>query len=255
MKKQTLLVSVVTYSFRVGCAALKLAFETCSAALDALKDPNTKVQTPKDVAEVSLDTRLTDYASLLSLLYQYSTKLAIALKPSSLAYSAAIAVAKDIATQADALASCAWSINDACDGRTLACEARWTAEDVLGALKSLLAVYTSDAHGQGSGSTSEAGGPYLYMTGVVHDTIDRARGISRTNQEAVRKRWGGVIGGMSDCEKEVQEMVEEENEAEDLDGLSGSDETDGWEQSGNAPRGDAHASQEELERLNTVRSS
>ncbi|KAL5533348.1 hypothetical protein ACEPAF_5124 [Sanghuangporus sanghuang] len=243
-----------------ACAVLKIASETCTAALKALRDPTTTVQIPEHDAEVSLHTRLTDYVSLLSLLYQNSTKLAIALKPSNLAYSAAIVVAKNLATQADALASCAWSINDVVHGRTLAREIRWTAEDVLSALTSLLEVYTSDAHGQGSGEASEAGDPYLFRTGVVHDAIDRGRGISRTNREAVKKRWDGVVGGMSDCEKEAQEMVEEEER--DCDNEEGghanpadSYEDDEWEQFSGASRGNTRASPEELARLRIVHTS
>ncbi|KAL5529014.1 hypothetical protein ACEPAG_4988 [Sanghuangporus baumii] len=240
-----------------ACAALKIASETCTAALKALRDPTTIVQIPENVAEASLDTRLTDYLSLLSLLYQDSTKLAIALKPSSLAYAAAIAVAKDLAAQTDALASCAWSINDVAHGRTLAREVRWTVEDVLNALISLLEVYTSDAHGQGSGEASEAGDPYLYRTGIVHDAIERGRGISRTNREAVKKRWDGVVGGMSDCEKEVQEMVEEEehdceNEEGDHANPADSEQDDEWGQLSGASRENTRASQEELARLKAV---
>ncbi|KAL5490524.1 hypothetical protein ACEPAI_5357 [Sanghuangporus weigelae] len=236
-----------------ACAALKIASETCTAALKALRDPTTIVQIPENVAEASLDTRLTDCLSLLSLLYQDSTKLAIALKPSSLAYSAVIAVAKDLAAQADALASCAWSINDIAHGRTLAREIRWTVEDVLSALTSLLEVYTSDAHGRGSREASEAGDPYLYRTGVVHDAIDRGRGISRTNREAVKKRWDGVVGGMSDCEKEVQEMVEEEeHDCEDHGNPADADLDDEWEQFSGVARGNTRASQEELARLKAV---
>ncbi|KAL5511874.1 hypothetical protein ACEPAH_5092 [Sanghuangporus vaninii] len=239
-----------------ACAVLKITSETCTAALKALRDPTTTVQIPEHDAEASLHTRLTDYVSLLSLLYQNSTKLAIALKPSSLAYSAAISVAKDLATQADALASCAWSINDAVHGRTLVREIRWTAEDVLSALTSLLEVYTSDTHDQGSGEASEAGDPYLYRTGVVHDAIDRGREISRTNRDAVKKRWDGVVGGMSDCEKEVQEMVEEEEHDCDNEGdhanPADSDEDDEWEQFSGASRGNTRASPEELARLKAV---
>lgn len=240
--------------FSAAFAALHLALQTCSGALKVLRETDTVIRPLESITDASLDTRLNDYTSLLSLLFHDTTKLAIALKPGSLTYSAAISPAKELAGHADGLASCAYSIQEAKYGRTLGCEVRWLAEDVLNGLESLLGVYTSDAHNLGVAGGTEAEEPYLVRTGVVHEAINRARSISRTNREAVRKRWEGLLGGLGDCENEVKEMVEDEEGSGDEGGNENED--DGWGDLGGEPlstKGNVRASEQELSRLKTVR--
>ncbi|EJD06067.1 uncharacterized protein FOMMEDRAFT_26833 [Fomitiporia mediterranea MF3/22] len=239
-------------------AILQLASQTCSTALKALRDSGTITQLPATNTDASLDTRLNDYNSLLSLLYHDATKLAIALKPSDLTYSAALSPAKELVSHVNALASCACSIDGAQYGRTLSREMRWSTEDVLTGFESLLGVYASDAHHRNAIREKGTTEPYLVRTGTVHEAIVRARGIPRTNQEAVRKRWQGVLGGLSDCEKEVQEMVTEEeaegnNEGDSEDEGYG-DFDDDWELDDmkHPKKQNIVASQEELTRLKSA---
>ncbi|KAH8117592.1 hypothetical protein DFH11DRAFT_1541823 [Phellopilus nigrolimitatus] len=239
---------------------LQLAFQTCSATLEALADSQTRVQSDTDA---SLDTRLKDFTSLLSLLHQNTTKLAIALKPSNPTYLAALTPAKELAAHTDALVSCACSVDGGDYGAALAREVRWSAEEVTDSLRSLLGMYIKHAQAQApaGGSNGGPGEMYLIKTGVIHEAIDRAREISRTNHAAVQKRWKSVLGGVGDCVNEVQEMVEdEENEDDDArknagEGLEDLDDDDGWGMLSGAPLSSeksVKATKEELARLNST---
>ena len=210
-------------------ATLRLTQTCTSAALEAVRDADRVVQTDRTFP---LDERLKDYTSLLSLVYQDVTKLAIALKPSTPTYQAALSPAKDLAGHLDALGSCACSIDRREYGGTVTQEVRWTAEDVLRAVEALLSVYMNDMHYEQGASEAEnsKGTPYLVRTGVVHEAIDRARGIPHSNREAVRRRWDGIVGGMEDCQHEIQEILDEEDVKEggkDEDTTDLSDD-DGW---------------------------
>ncbi|KAI5122978.1 hypothetical protein M0805_006857 [Coniferiporia weirii] len=242
-------------------AVLQLASQTCSAAIKALADSTTSAQPSGVGTDASIDTRLKDFASLLSLLYQNVTKLAIALKPSSPTYRAVITPARELTAQTDALVSCACSIDGASNGAALVREVRWAAEGVVNALGTLLGVYAADAQAPGARLTRTAGEEYLVRTGAVHEAIDRARYLSSSNREAVKKRWDGVIGGVDDCVKEVQEMLEEEDdengdegedEGEGSDPLGGDDD---WGELDAAPashKESVKANEEELARLKSA---
>ena len=94
-------------------------------AHEATKDFDKVIKTDEGA---SLDARLTDYTSILSLIYQDVTKLAIALKPSGPTFRAVLSPGKELAAHADALASCACSVDKALHGSTLARDIRWSAE-------------------------------------------------------------------------------------------------------------------------------
>lgn len=196
-----------------ACAALQLASQTCDAALKALSDLAYNPRSSEDSSENTiLPKLLKDYASLLSLIYHSATKLALALKPTSPTFGAALTPLKDLTAHVDALASCACSVLPARDGRALMRELRWKAEEVVGAVQALLGVFVACADSPVAGET------YLVKTGTVHETVDRARGVSRSNREAVRKRWEADIGGLDDCAKEVLEMIEDKEGDDDDDG-------------------------------------
>lgn len=225
-----------------------------NAASEAAKNPDKVIKTAKDAP---LEARLTDFTSLLSLIYQDVTKLAIALKPSNPTFRAALSPGKELAAHADALGSCACSFDKDSHGGTLTREIRWLAEDVLSALDNLLRVYGDDDHFIQSSTSklTETGTPYLVRTGAVHDAIDRARELPRTNREAVRRRWDGLLGGLHDCKEEVQELIEDDEGSDEEDGTDGtSGYEDGWEEllggssNGTSPK----ASEDEMKRLKHV---
>lgn len=199
---------------------------------------------------------------MLALLYHNTTKLGIALKPSSPTYQAAVTPAKELAAHIDALASCACSIDREKHGSAFTREIRWAAEEVISALASLVSLYTSTAETSVAGDAHGVSASYLAKTGAVHEAVDRARGVSRTNREAIRKRWEIVLDGVKDCAKEVEEMVEEEQEGreDDAEGLRGDTDREGdnddWGELGlpsPSLRDAVKASDEEIARLKSVR--
>lgn len=174
----------------------------------------------------SLETKLRDFQSLLSLLYHDTTKLAIALKSSNPTYLAAITPGKDLGSHIDALTSCVCSISGHEYGHVLIRELRKSSEDVMTALDAVLAVYLApnEPHKQ-EAREDETNEPYLVKTAIIHEAIEGARGGPQSNHEAIRRCWESVLGGIGDCLNEVSEMVEEEEGEEE-----NSDDTDGWDE-------------------------
>jgi hypothetical protein len=74
--------------------------------------------------------------------------------------------------------------------------------------------------------------PYLAHTGLVWAAIDRMKGLSRTENEAVIKRWEGQKEIVKDAWTEFKEfLVDQEGEDEDDEdhfGDEGEDEDDEW---------------------------
>lgn len=62
----------------------------------------------------------------------------------------------------------------------------------------------------------------LNLTGAVWEVVERSKGLSADELQALRKEWVGVLGMVDDCLEEVKEMeqsgdAEEEDEEEDED--------------------------------------
>jgi hypothetical protein len=74
--------------------------------------------------------------------------------------------------------------------------------------------------------------PYLAHTGLVWAAIDRMKGLSRTENEAVIKRWEGQKEIVKDAWTEFKEFLEDQegddDEDEDDFGDEGEDEDDEW---------------------------
>lgn len=253
---------LLNYPFSAAFAVLEVASQTCTAAINALRNPETTVQLDSD-STASLETKLRDFQSLLSLLYQNTTKLAIALKPSNPTYLAAITPGKDLGFHIDALTSCICSIDRNEHGHVLIRELRKLSEDVVTALNAVLAVYLNpnNLHQPRDQQTEvrEDGKnePYLVKTAIVHEAIDFARTAPRSNHEAIKKCWESVLGGVDDCLKEVQEMVEDEERGEESDEDSDYqiEDSDGWEELGvsDARKESVKATTEEIIRMKSVR--
>jgi cyclin-D1-binding protein 1 len=122
---------------------------------------------------------------------------------------------------------CAQFFNINVHGATLTKEVTSTVQDVIEAIRALVQTFLALQTHVGSG-TNKTGEEYLVRTGTVHDLIDRAKGakgISKDNLGAVRKKWSEDRGTLEDAFREVGEMAEEE-EGEDEDG---EDDEDGWD--------------------------
>jgi hypothetical protein len=165
-------------------ALLTALSQTCTQSIQAIK-------TAPDTQNIPLATLRTDFLSLLSLIYSNTTKLSIALNPSTPTYSAALRPLKDLITHSSTLASNASLFLPTVHGRTLTAEVHSVAKSVLTALEDLARAHLSLLTKVDATSGT---GDYLSKTAIVHELITQAKavhpqGLSRSNLVAVRKRW------------------------------------------------------------------
>ncbi|KAN0137256.1 hypothetical protein V8E53_004966 [Lactarius tabidus] len=144
------------------------------------------------------DTTLrTDFLSILSIIYSNTTKLSIALNPSTPTYSAAIRSLKDLTAHASTLTSNAYLFLPSVHS---------VAQSVLTGLENLARAHLSliarvPTKGDATSGTEE----YISKTAVVHELVAQAKaadtqGLSRSNLVAVRKRWLEHSEAVSDAE-------------------------------------------------------
>ncbi|KAF9974279.1 hypothetical protein BGZ73_002368 [Actinomortierella ambigua] len=73
---------------------------------------------------------------------------------------------------------------------------------------------------------------YLIKTGICWEACQIFEQCSRTNQEATRKHWGSMMATLDDALSEVQEMLDEDEEAghddDDESGNESDDSDDSW---------------------------
>ena len=193
--------------------ALTLVVENCKAAIHNIDD----------AAQDSYPDFLTlrkDFLSLLSLIYSSSTKVALALKPSSPQYKAALTPLKELSNNVTALThSIRLMRRD--QSTTVLKEYTSLVQNVIRAVESLAQIFLD--------STTTATEEYLVRTGTIHDLIDMARkpgGLSVTNRDAVRKRWLQNHESIVDGAEEIQQVCS----PRDTEGDDFID--DGWEELG-----------------------
>lgn len=177
-------------------ALLAALSQTCTQSISAIK-------TAPDAQNIPLSTLRTDFLSLLSLIYSNTTKLSIALNPSTPTYSAALRPLKDIITHSSTLASNASLFLPSVHGRTLTAEVHSIAKSVLTALEDLARAHLSLITRVPTEGDATSG--YLSKTAIVHQLIAQAKavhseGLSRSNLDAVRKRWLEHSETVSDAE-------------------------------------------------------
>ncbi|KAI9446464.1 hypothetical protein H4582DRAFT_1905869 [Lactarius indigo] len=192
--------------------------QTCTQSISAIR-------TAPDTQNIPLSTLRTDFLSLLSLIHSNTTKLSIALNPSSPAFSAAQRPLKDLITNSSTLASNASLFFPDVHGCTLTAEVHSIAKSVLTALEDLARAHLSLITRDPTEAGSEE---YLSKTGIVHELVAQAKagypqGLSRTNLVAVRKRWLEHSETVSDADA----MLEREAFASDDDK---DDFGDGWDE-------------------------
>ena len=199
-------------------ALLNALAHTCTQSILA-------VNTAPDTQHIPLSTLRTDFLSILSLIYSNTTKLSIALNPSTPTHSAAIRPLKDLISHASTLASNASLFLPSVHGRTLTAEVHSVAKSVLTALEDLARAHISlIARGDATSGSEE----YLSKTAIVHELIARAKaadpqGLSRSNLIAVRKRWLEHSETVSDAEAmlEFESSSDDDNKDTEFD--------DGWD--------------------------
>jgi len=182
---------------------LKAVTELCQASSNALENISGSPST----TEPDLTKIHTDFLSLLSLIYHIVTKLALALNPAEPAFSAAIPPLEDLVKHLNAVTSCA-SLFTATFGSTLRTEVVGLTLDVLQAAKGFADHCVLIAGGETPPSKLKA--THLYLTGSLHELIDRSRGtdgLSEDNLQAVRKKWSQDRSVLEDGYRELSELL------------------------------------------------
>lgn len=216
---------------------LNLATQTCTTSLADLSQSN------RDESHPSLAVVYTDLMSLLSLIYASTTKLSIALNPSSPTYQASLSPLKDLIAHISGIAHCVSLLHPHEYGTTLRREVQGTVREIIESVRELVHTFlrpnTSDSKRD----------EYLVRTGEIHDLIQRARnGMSKNNLAAVRKMWDLDRSALEDGFREVGKMIEEEEGEENAEEL-GFD--DGWGELGLHESG-KKMNKEELKRTKDV---
>ena len=204
-------------------AALTLVLTACDSGLRPLDQfPETPAVTLPAVVRA-------DFLALLDLISHNSTKAALALKPGSPAYAAAVAPLTEIAARITAISHCV-RLFDPAHGRALSNEATSLARQVIEAVRSL------------AQTLATTGDDYLVRTAAVHDLIDKARGpdgLSADNVSAVRKLWLSDQASLIDGYEELVQVVD----------ATPTEQDDGWDELG---LGTESLSATEIERAKKV---
>ncbi|KAF9135859.1 hypothetical protein BGX30_011405 [Mortierella sp. GBA39] len=96
--------------------------------------------------------------------------------------------------------------------------------------KSVVRGAVEGLHNGGSSSSSKSGSEtgagkagegakdgYLIKTGIVWEACEIFEGASRSNRQAVAKKWGDMMSTMEDAIAEVQEMIDSNDDKKDTD--------------------------------------
>ncbi|KAH9901583.1 Grap2 and cyclin-D-interacting-domain-containing protein [Cubamyces lactineus] len=202
-------------------SALRLLKETCSAALDALKQPLSSTQLSLLSSPPPTATLHKDFQSLLTLIYTSTTKLTLVLRPSAPAPRAALGPINDLGTSITSLAACATLFD--LHGSTLSAYARRASREICDSVISLANTFVEDS-----------GDEYLVRTGTVHDLVEKARReLPADNLAAVKMQWKADRGMLEDSLNDINAMIEDAGEegGDDLEG-EGFDDDDEWDELG-----------------------
>ncbi|KAG6818117.1 hypothetical protein H0H87_000022 [Tephrocybe sp. NHM501043] len=223
-------------------ASLQLTHAACDAALQSI------AIVLDDTQHTELDVLRTDFISLLSLIYAATTKLALALKPSSPTHTATLTPLKDLANHVTALSHCVRLFGQT-HGSTFNQEITLAAKDVIVAVKALIRTFLDIEATPSPASTGMAGDEYMVRTGAVHEVITNIRSsLSKDNVAAVQKKLAQDHASLDDGFQEVDGMV---NDQGSMDDASESDwEDDGWGELGIDSK--VRMTSDELERTKKV---
>ncbi|KAG1891006.1 hypothetical protein F4604DRAFT_1703824 [Suillus subluteus] len=228
--------------------ALTSASETCTAALSALASRNQRNKSEPQTSDLAVIVK--DLDSLISLIYNTSTKLALVLKPSSPTYSASLPVIVDLTKYTSGIAHCIHLLNPDLHGATLIKELQHEVTAIFEALRAVVQTFLNLAARGPSIARNDSAEEYLVRTGTLHDLITQARGpngIPKDNISAIRRRWKQDRAALEDSLREVSEMIDgaEGSENDDVD--------DGWDELGLGDTG-AKMDGDELARAKNVHS-
>ncbi|KAI6039074.1 hypothetical protein EDC04DRAFT_2688949 [Pisolithus marmoratus] len=213
--------------------ALTFVSQTCTTSLRVLDDRNRERSHP-ETSDLSVISK--DLHSLLSLIYNLSTKLSLALSPASPTYSASLPLLQDLAKHASGVVYCVSLLNEVQHGTTFIKGTTNVVKGVLESLRDLVQTFVDLAARDLPSTSGVAGEDYLIRTAALHDLITRAQGsngIPKDNRSAVRQHWSIDKATLEDGLSEVARMIEE-TERDDVNHLTAEDDDfdDGWDELG-----------------------
>ncbi|KAL7413821.1 hypothetical protein BDY24DRAFT_388270 [Mrakia frigida] len=184
-------------------------------------------------------TLSSDFLSLLHLLKSHTTTLSLSLgKPPPTPHAALPSLLK-ISTDFQRVQFLVSSLS-LTSHVLLVKEWGWCRDELKEALVALVKGFQTDLFGSKEGVNGRKGGwekEYLGRVGQVYSVVERAvdkkNGLSKSEREAIGKKWRSEGEGLVDGEREAKEIVEEEDdedsEGEDENEEEEEEEDDGWE--------------------------
>ncbi|KAI6005948.1 hypothetical protein EDD15DRAFT_2191288 [Pisolithus albus] len=206
---------------------------TCTTALSAV-DARDRERSQPETSDLSVICK--DLHSLFSLIYSLSTKLSLALSPSSPSYSASLPLLQDLAKHASGVVYCVSLLNEVQHGATFIKDTNKIVKGILESLRDLVQTFIEFAACDPSSTSGMAGEDYLVRTAALHDLITTAQGsngIPKDNRSAVRQNWSVNKATLEDGVSEVTRMIEEaEGDDANHPTADGDDFNDGWDELG-----------------------
>ncbi len=229
---------------------LLTAFQrTADACTQPLRIPSHSTSSPwTRNASPDLTSILTDYTSLLSLIYTHTTTLSLAMKPPP-TYPGATRPLSDLASDVTKLTSCVCFLSSS-HGATLHKEATWRAQETIESIHTLIQIFISinpstpsegtvgsamlvnipGVHSRNTAADGNDAKSYLIRTGAVHSAVEHAKKtLSKSNAQAVLKVWNTHTESLQDALEECKELAMDPvpDDEDELDGLEDIDD-DGW---------------------------
>lgn len=230
--------------------ALTFVSQTCSTALTALDERDRERSNPETSA---LSVICKDLHSLLSLIYNLSTKLSLALNPSSPTYSASLPLLQDLAKHASGVVYCVSLLNEVQYGATFIKDTTNLVKGILESLRDLVQTFIDLAARDLPSTSGTTGEEYLARTAALHDLITTAQGpngIPNDNRSAVRQHWSVDKATLEDGLAEVSRMIEEAERDDANHPAEEDDFDDGWDELGLGTN--TSLSKDELSRAKSV---
>ncbi|KAI6150769.1 hypothetical protein BKA82DRAFT_4119523 [Pisolithus tinctorius] len=231
--------------------ALTFVSQTCSTALTALDERDCERSNP-ETSDQSVICK--DLHSLLSLIYNLSTKLSLALNPSSPTYSASLPLLQDLAKHASGVVYCVSLLNEVQYGATFIKDTTNLVKGILESLRDLVQTFIDLAARDLPSISGTTGEEYLVRTAALHDLVTTAQGpngIPKDNRSAVRQHWSVDKATLEDGLAEVSRMIEEaERDDASHPAEEEEDDDDGWDELGLGTN--ASLNKDELSRAKSV---
>ncbi|KAF8326964.1 uncharacterized protein EI90DRAFT_3059896 [Cantharellus anzutake] len=212
--------------------------DSCTQSLNVLKNTSYTIELHSHAHAQwpTLQSILTDYTSILSLIYTHSTNLSLAMKPPS-TYPAVPRLLSDLTSDITKLTSCVQFLSS-WYGATLYNEASWKARETIDTVRALVQTFIpshSFSPHDNVPFTDHAphdfSKTYLIRTNAIHASIESTKkGLSKSNAQAVLKVWDTHSDSIQDALEECEELTREPPPDDEVNEESEDSEDDGWDE-------------------------